>query len=73
MKNNHPTYTIEVLPVGDHLKVTIPDLGLVVETQPGKIKRDDAVALALAVIREWQKKQGKAHILHITTSDLRLH
>ena len=48
--------------------MTIPDLGLVVETEPGKIKRDDAVELALAIISEWQKKQAEeasTHILHI--------
>jgi hypothetical protein len=57
---NPTTYTIDIQPVGDHLKVTIPDLGIVLETEPGKIKRDDAVDLALSAISRWEHQQYKA-------------
>ena len=53
------TYAIDIQPVGDHLKVNIPDLGIVLETAPGKIKHDDAVDLALSSISEWQQKQDE--------------
>jgi hypothetical protein len=52
MKEN-PTYTIDIVPVGDHLQVTIPELGIVLETAPGKIKRDDATEVALPAISKW--------------------
>lgn len=51
MKNTE--YTIDVVPVGDHLRVTIPELGIVLETAPGKIKRDDATEVALPAISKW--------------------
>src|SRR5215467_10397898 len=31
VSTNTPTYAIDILPVGDHLQVTIPDLGIVLE------------------------------------------
>jgi hypothetical protein len=55
-KHPNPTYTIDIQPVGDHLQVTIlelPELGML-ETAPGKIKRDDATEVALAAISKWQ-------------------
>ena len=54
------TYTIDVQPVGDHLQVTIPELGIVLETPSGKIKRDDAVDLALSAISKWEHQQYEA-------------
>ena len=55
--STNATYAIDIEPVGDHLKVTIPDLGIVLETEPGKTKRDDAVDLALAAISKYQQEQ----------------
>ena len=57
--SNNPTYAIDIQPVGDHLQVSIPDLGIVLETAPGKIKRDDAVDLALSAISEYLRKQDE--------------
>jgi len=57
--SNNPTYTIDIVPVGDHLQVTIPELGMVLETAPGKIKRDDALEMALSAISTWQQKQDE--------------
>jgi hypothetical protein len=57
--SNNPTYTIDIVPVGDHLQVSVPELGIVLETPPGKIKRDDAVDLALSAISTWQQQQSE--------------
>jgi hypothetical protein len=46
-----------IVPAGDHLQVTIPELGITVETAPGEIKRDDAERVALAAISDYQLKQ----------------
>jgi hypothetical protein len=58
--NQNPTYTIDIQPVGNHLQVTVPELGIILETEPGKIKRDDAVNLALSAISKWQREQDEA-------------
>lgn len=58
--SNETKYTIDIQPVGDHLKVTIPELGIVLETAPGKIKRDDAVDMALSAISKWEHQQYEA-------------
>jgi hypothetical protein len=55
--SNNPTYTIDIQPVGDHLQVTIPELGITVSTASGEIKRDDAERVALAAISKWQMQQ----------------
>ncbi len=57
--NENPKYTIDIVPVGDHLQVSVPELGIVLETPSGKIKRDDAVDLALSAISEYQQKQDE--------------
>jgi hypothetical protein len=57
MNETHPTYTIKHTRVGDHLEVTIVELGLTVETQPGQTSYDDALDLAHDVIVEHQLKQ----------------
>ncbi len=57
----NPTYTIDVVPIGDHLQVTIPELGIVLETAPGKIKRDDATAVALPAISKWLHDHEHEH------------
>jgi hypothetical protein len=54
-------YTIAIRPVGDHLEVTVselPELGII-ETAPDKVKRDDAVDLALARISEYQLEHNE--------------
>jgi hypothetical protein len=64
MKSNQKptTYTIDYQLVGDHLQVTIPELGIVLETAPGKIKRDDATSVAMSAIAKWlhEHEQVKA-------------
>jgi hypothetical protein len=60
LMSTNPTYAIDIQPVGDHLRVSIPDLGIVLETEPGKTKRDDAVDLALSAISAYQQKQDEA-------------
>ena len=57
--NENPTYTIDIQPVGDHLQVTIPELGIVVETDPGYNKRDDAERVALTAISDYHLKQDE--------------
>jgi len=59
VSTNTPTYAIDILPVGDHLQVTIPDLGIVLETKPGQMKRDDAVDLALSAISKYLREQDE--------------
>ena len=63
LMSNEPTYTIDIVPVGDHLQVTIPELGITIETAPGKIKRDDATDAALSAISEYHlRQQGRARV-----------
>jgi hypothetical protein len=59
MSSNNPTYAIDIVPVGDHLQVTIPELGIFLEAEPGQTKRDDAVDLALSAISEYLRKQDE--------------
>jgi len=54
------TYTIDIESVGDHLRVTIPELGIVLETAPGETGRDDAERVALAAISRYEHQQYKA-------------
>ena len=58
--SNETKYTIDIQPVGDHLKVTIPELGIVLETAPGKITHDDAVDMALSAISKWEHQKYEA-------------
>ncbi len=60
MKSNPTTYTIDIQPVGDHLKVTIPEIGVTIETGPGEVKRDDAEWVALAAISRYEHQQYEA-------------
>jgi hypothetical protein len=55
--SNEPKFTIDIVPVGDHLQVSVPELGIVVETGPGETKRDDAERVALAAISAYQQQQ----------------
>jgi hypothetical protein len=55
--SNEPKFTIDIVPVGDHLQATIPEFGLVVETGPGETKRDDAERVALAAISDYHMQQ----------------
>src|SRR5258708_28365421 len=43
MPATNEKYTLNIEPVGDRLRVTIPELGVTVETAPGEIARDDAI------------------------------
>jgi hypothetical protein len=59
--NNGPEkYTIHMQPVGDHLQVTIAEIGVTVETAPGKIKREDAERAATRAISEYALAQREA-------------
>lgn len=60
MSENPIPYIIDRQPVGDHLQVTIPDVGMVLETKPGQMKRDDAVDLALSAMSAYQRMQDEA-------------
>ena len=54
------TLTIDIEPIGDHLRVTIPELGIVLETAPGETRRDDAERVALAAISRYEHQQYQA-------------
>jgi hypothetical protein len=51
---------IDIVPVGDHLEVTILPLGIVVQTAPGEVKHEDAERVALAAISRYQQRQYEA-------------
>jgi hypothetical protein len=46
--NENPKYTIDIQPIGDHLQVTIPEIGVTVETASGEVRLEDAERVALA-------------------------
>jgi len=51
------TFTISIIPVGDHLEVTVPEIGVTIETGPGETRRDEAVDAAHRAINEYLLKQ----------------
>jgi len=53
-------YTIDIQPVGNHLQVTVPELGIELETAPGEVRREDAERLALAAISRYERQQYEA-------------
>jgi hypothetical protein len=53
--SNETTYTIDIQPVGDHLQVTIPEIGVTVETAPGERRREDAERVAGAAISRYER------------------
>lgn len=57
---SNETYTVDIVPVGDHLRVSIPEIGMILETAPGEIKRDDAERVALAAISKYERQQYEA-------------
>ena len=60
MSNNPTTYTIDFQPVGDHLQVSIPEIGVTVSTAPGETRREDAERVALAAISKYEHQQYEA-------------
>lgn len=58
--SSNPTYTIDFEPAGDHLKVTIPELGIVLETAPGETTLADAERVALAAISRYEHQKFEA-------------
>ena len=58
--NENPKFTIDIQPVGDHLQVHIPEIGVTVETAPGEVRREDAERIALAAISQHQRRQYEA-------------
>jgi len=57
MKNNNPTYTIQLKAVSDHLEAHIPELDITVETPPGETSYDAALKLANDAIVAYHLKQ----------------
>ena len=55
--NENPKYTIDIVPVGDHLEVSIPEIGVTASTAPGEVKHEDAEKVALAAISRYQQRQ----------------
>jgi hypothetical protein len=49
------TFTIHIQPIGDHLQVSIPELGIVLEVQ--STKRDDALDAAHNAIIAYKLKE----------------
>ncbi len=66
-------YTLYIEPVGDHLQVTIAEIGVTVETVLGKIKREDAERAATRAISEYVLAQtatcAQPHFLFILEPD----
>jgi hypothetical protein len=60
LMSTNPTYTIQINPVGDHLEVHIPEIGVTVSTEPGEVKREDAEKVAGAAISAYQRQQYEA-------------
>jgi hypothetical protein len=55
--SNNPMYTIDIQPVGDHLQVTIVEIGVTVETEPGQTRREDAERVAGEAISAYERQQ----------------
>lgn len=51
------TYTLNIEPIGDHLMVTVVELGITVETAPGETSNDAALDAAHAAIDTWMLEQ----------------
>jgi hypothetical protein len=53
MKKFEPrTYQLDIKKIGDHLRVFIPELGITVETEPGKTSHADALDAAHLAIEK---------------------
>lgn len=61
MSTTSETYTLNIEPVGDHLRVCIPELDITIETAPGEIKRDQAVDAAHRAITQYMMEQHEQH------------
>ena len=57
-----PKYTIQWKPVGDHVEVTIPELGITVSTQPGEASRDTALDVAHHTIIAHLMERRESHM-----------
>lgn len=68
--SENPTYIIAIQPIGNHLKLTIPESRIVLETAPRKIKRDDALEMALSAISNSQQKNDEAVKMILQTGSL---
>jgi hypothetical protein len=68
--SENPTYIISIQPIGNHLQLTIPELWIVLETAPRKIKRDDALEMALSAISNSQQKKDEAVQVIVQTGSL---
>lgn len=55
--SNNPTYTLAIVPQGDHLQVTIKELNSTVETAAGDLDRGHALDVAHNAIVSWHLKQ----------------
>ncbi len=52
-------YTIKQTRVDDHLRVEVVELGLVLETAPGKVQRTDALDAATEAIKRHVRAREK--------------
>jgi hypothetical protein len=60
MKNTVYTIDFELQPAKNNLRVTIPELGIELETAPGEVKREDAERVGLAAISRYEHQQYQA-------------
>jgi hypothetical protein len=58
--NENPKFTIDIQPVGDHLEIHIPEIGVTVSTEPGQMMQEDAERVALSAISRYQQRQYEA-------------
>jgi|GEM_PF-5224869 len=70
--SENPKYTIDRQPVRN-LQVTLSELGIVLETPSGKIKRDDALEMALSAMSNSQQKKEEAVYVIVQTGSLRIY
>ena len=63
--STNPTFTLNIEPQGDHLQVSIPEIGVTVETAAGEMSRDAATAAGqraiIAHLEAMRKKRPRRH------------
>jgi hypothetical protein len=60
MTTSNEKYTLNIVPVGDHLRVHIPEIDVTVETAPGETRREDAERVGLAAISRYERQHYEA-------------
>jgi hypothetical protein len=70
MKRFEPRhYTLNIEPIGDHLRVSIPELDTIVETEPGHTSDSDAFDAAHLAIEQAILKRDAQSAHAATASD----